>query len=161
MRTAIALVAIILTTLTAIAKPDESSARKEIERAYDRMAAGFLKKDPKPLIDVLAPGFTNAEPGGRSQSRKAFIDSMKGYMAMTKSVDRSEITIKKFTVKGEKAVADVRSVMKMTADNSSGTFGKGSKIAVLEMDMVSRETWINSKNRWLLKHSVTLPGGKF
>ena len=161
MRSAFAVVAIALTALAALASPDDSGARKEIERAYDRMAAGFLKKDARPLIDVLAPGFTNAEPGGKPQSRKQFIESMKGYMAMTKSVDRSEIDVKKFTLKGGKAVADVRSVMKMTVDNSSGTFGKTGKTAVLEMDMMDRETWVNMKKRWLLKRSESLPGGKF
>jgi len=161
MKSAFALGAILVTSLVAIAAPDESAARKEIKGAYNRMAAGFLKKDPRPLIEVLHPGFTNEEPGGKPQSRKQFIESMKGYTAMTKSVDRSEIIIKKFTVKGSKAVADVQSIMKMTADNSSGMFGKVGKTAVLEMDMMDRETWVVSKNRWLLKKSVSLPGGKF
>ena len=57
--------------------------------------------------------------------------------------------------------ADVRSLFKMTALDSSGMFGAKGKVVKLDMDFLARETWVRSKKGWLVKKSDTLPGGKF
>ena len=138
-----------------------ADARSEIQAAYDKMCAGFMRKDAGPLIAMLANDFTNSEPGGTPQKRDAFIKDMKGHMASTKKMERCAIKILKFSSNAKSAVADVRSELKMLVADSSGMFGAKGKDVTLEMDMVDRESWVRAKSGWLLKKSVSLPGGKF
>ena len=138
----------------------DEAVRKNIQAQYDRMSDGFLRKDARPLMQMLAPDFTNAGRGGGKQTREAFVKQFQEMFGTVRRVERSSSKIKTCQLKNGNAVVEVNTRMKMTAFDKTGMWGSKGKDVTIEGDMMDRETWARYGSRWLIRHSQTL-GGKF
>src|SRR5438105_4376607 len=107
------LIPLILLAAPAIGYADDSAVRKEIQGMYDRMSAGFLKKDAQPMLDMLTPDFTNVEQNGQVQKRAEFEKQFKEMMKTVRKVEKSDLKVAKLALKKGAAVADVRTQMKV------------------------------------------------
>src|SRR5262249_9718136 len=140
---------------------DDAATKKEIQAAYQRMAAGIRNKDLKSTMDCLSPDFVNVGENGRKDTRAQFEVEMRQMIASIKRVDRLSFNVEKIIVKGSEAKVDCRSRMLMQIMDKDGNFGQKGRSHQLEADTLDKETWVKDKKGWLLKSSVTQPGGKF
>ncbi len=155
---------LLLLLLAAAAVPalaQDGALRKELQAAYDKMAAGIAKKDIKPMIGYLAADFSNEGPDGQKQGREELEAEFTGYMKMVTRVDQVSLKIRKLEVNGDQAVADVAMKLRVQMNDANGDFGEKGKAHRLEMDSVEQETWVKGDQGWKIRASKSLPGGKF
>lgn len=104
-------------------------------------------RDGKAISEILAPDFVSEDVSGQKENADTMIQ---GVLALPKDPQKvSSTTILSIKLSADTATVDQRYDMKTT---KAGPDGKKRDI---ELSAVSTDTWIRSKDTWLLQRTVT------
>ena len=121
--------------------------RPVLEGRYTAMKSAMAARDGKAISEILAPDFISEDASGQKENADTMIQ---GVLALPKDpLKVSNTTILSIKASTESATVDQRYNMKTTK-----AAPEGNKRDV-ELIAVSTDTWIKSKDTWLLLRTVT------
>jgi len=121
--------------------------RSVFEGRYAAMKSAMAARDGKAISEILAPDFVSEDVSGQKENADAMIQ---GVLALPKDpLKVSNTTILSIKVNAEGATVDQRYDMKTTKAAPDGNKRD------VELIAVSTDTWIKSKDTWLLQRTVT------
>jgi uncharacterized protein (TIGR02246 family) len=126
-----------------------ADAKKAIQAAYNKMNAALERKDVNGAFSVLTPDAEQITLQGQRLSAAQMRQQMTQGLAQARSI-RSRTTVQKVTLKGNQALAVVRSQVSFVVTDPQS--GRDAKIAA---DEVSDDTWIKTAQGWRAKRSKT------
>lgn len=127
-----------------------ADARKAIQVIYDHEVTAYAKKDIKGITAILTPDFESIEKNGDRINAVQSIETIRQTFRMLRTFTVSQ-NIQNLTLKGDQAIVTSRSHLEGTiADEQTG---KPHKVVG---DSVTVETWVKSRQGWLLKRSKTI-----
>jgi uncharacterized protein DUF4440 len=135
--------ALFVAFVSCAAIPRQVSVRRQLDREYATIAAGFRRDDPSEWIRRLSPDFHLTLFNGAIQDRDWVVKYVRNN-AKTFHVVELTMSIKDLTIAGNQAVATVE-------QKSSRTFADGSGQHRLDVGAVQLETWQRSPDGWKLK----------
>jgi hypothetical protein len=125
----------------------DDSLRPVLEGRYAAMKSAMAARDGKAISEILAPDFVSEDVSGQKENADTMIQ---GVLALPKDPQKvSSTTILSIKLSADTATVDQRYDMKTT---KAGPDGKKRDI---ELSAVSTDTWIRSKDTWLLQRTVT------
>jgi len=135
--------AVLVVFVSCAAIPQHRSIRKQLEREYAAIAAGFRRDDPTEWIRRLSPDFHLTLFNGAIQDRDWVVKYVQNNSKSFHVVELT-MTIKDLAIAGDQVVATVE-------QKSSRTFADSSGQHRLDVGAVQLETWQRSPNGWKLK----------
>jgi hypothetical protein len=125
----------------------DESLRPVFEGRYAAMKSAMAARDGKAIAEILAPDFISEDATGQKENADTMIQ---GVLALPKDpLKVSNTTILSIKVNAESAIVDQRYEMKTTKAGPDGNKRD------VELIAVSTDTWIKSKDTWLLQRTVT------
>ncbi len=117
------------------------------EGRYAAMKLAMAAHDGKAISEILAPDFISEDASGQRENADTMIQEV---LALPKDpLKVSNTTILAIKVNAESATVDQRYDMKTTKAGPDGNKRD------VELVAVSTDTWIKSKDTWLLQRTVT------
>lgn len=148
----IALVALIAVGAIAV----QADAKSDLQKLYDNLATSVKKKDLKGCLAYLAPDYTDTNETGKKLNRKEFEAMVKQQFAAPITVKTFSIKVTKVTPKGSDLIAENTSKLSLTFANP-----QTKKNSTMEQTSSSRDTWVKSGGKWLMKSSTTVSTKRF
>ncbi len=125
----------------------DDPSRPVFEGRYAAMKSAMAARDAKAISEILAPDFISEDASGQKENADTMIQ---GVLALPKDpLKVSNTTILSIKVNAESATVDQRYDMKTTKAGPDGNKRD------VELITVSTDTWIKSKDTWLLQRTVT------
>ncbi len=125
----------------------DDSLRPVFEGRYAAMKAAMAARDGKAISEILAPDFISEDASGQKESADTMIQQV---LALPKDpLKVSNTTILSIKASADSANVDQRYDMKTTKAGPDGNKRD------VELITVSTDTWIKSKDTWLLQRTVT------
>ena len=125
----------------------DDSLRPVFEGRYAAMKSAMAVRDGKAISEMLAPDFISEDASGQKENADTMIQEV---LALPKDpLKVSSTTILSIKVSADSATVDQRYDMKTTKAGPDGNKRD------VEMIAVSTDTWIKSKDTWLLQRTVT------
>jgi hypothetical protein len=155
----LAFIIIVAIVGTLLSQPAPGSVRQEIEAQYAKRTQGIMSKDIRPILDVLAPGFTQKYISGQATDRNAWeaglqtrLDSMKADENRAKSnggqwknPESVSTVIQTITSSGNTAT-----VSAVTKTTTSASYPGGLYYAAT-FEETSEDTWVRTAIGWRLQ----------
>ncbi|RYG37980.1 hypothetical protein EON81_05060 [bacterium] len=136
-----------------LASAQQADPKAFFEATYKKLSDYTLKKDTagmeKMLKATITSDFAYYSAGGKKQTGKQLVSSMKLQMKQIGKVTKSTSKIDKIVIKGDRAVLTVSSVYAMELPMGGGQPGK------LAGSNVTMDTWVNTPKGWKLKEIKT------
>ena len=121
--------------------------RPVFEGRYAAMKSAMAARDAKAISEILAPDFISEDASGQKENADTMIQEV---LALPKDpLKVSNTTILAIKVNAESATVDQRYDMKTTKAGPDGNKRD------VELITVSSDTWVKSKDTWLLQRTVT------
>jgi len=121
--------------------------RTVFEGRYAAMKSAMAARDGKAISEILAPDSISEDASGQKENADTMIQEV---LALPKDpLKVSNTTILAIKVNAESATVDQRYNMKTTKTGPDGNKRD------VELIAVSTDTWIKSKDTWLLRRTVT------
>jgi hypothetical protein len=121
--------------------------RPVFEGRYAAMKSAMAARDGKAISEILAPDFVSEDTSGQKEKAETML---KEVVALPKDpLKVSNTTILSIKVDEDSATVDQRYDMKSTKTGPDGNKQN------IELISVSTDTWIRSKDTWLLQKTVT------
>ena len=125
----------------------DDSLHPVFEGRYAAMKSAMAARDGKAISEILAPDFISEDASGQKGNADAMIQ---GVLGLPKDPLKVSITtILSINGNAENATVDQRYDMKTTKAGPDGDKRD------VELIAVSTDTWIKSKDTWLLQRTVT------
>lgn len=125
----------------------DDSLRPVLEGRYASMKSATAVRDGKAISEILAPDFISEDASGQKENAETMIQEV---LALPKDpLKVSSTTILSIKVSADSATVDQRYDMKTTKAGPDGNKRD------VEMMALSSDTWIKSKDTWLLQKTVT------
>lgn len=128
----------------------QADAKADLQKLYTGLAASVKKKDLKTCLSYLAADYTDVDQKGKKQNRKEFEGMVKAQFAAPITVKSFNIKVTKVTPKGADLIAENTATMVLTFQNP-----QTKKASTIEQTSTSKDTWVKSGAKWLLKSSTT------
>lgn len=121
--------------------------RPVFEGRYAAMKSAMATRDGKAISELLAPGFISEDASGQKDNADTMIQ---GVLALPKDpLKTSNTTILSIKLDADTATVNQRYDMKTTKAGPDGNKRE------VELITISTDTWIKSKDAWLLQRTVT------
>lgn len=142
------LVASLLLAGAAVVLADQKA---DLQKQYNGISAAVKKKDLKASMAYLTSDYVDIDIKGKKHSRKEFEALIKQQFQLPLKMSTFDIKVTKVTPKGADLVVENSSklIFSITDPNTKKTHK-------LEQNSTSRDVWVKSKEKWLLKSSTTL-----
>jgi len=125
----------------------DDSLRPVFEGRYAAMKSAMAARDGKAISEILAPDFISEDASGQKENADTMIQEV---LALPKDpLKVSSTTILSIKISADSATINQRYDMKTTKAGPDGNKRD------VEMIAVSTDTWIKSKDTWLLQRTVT------
>jgi uncharacterized NAD(P)/FAD-binding protein YdhS len=125
----------------------DDSLRPVFEGRYAAMKSAMAARDGKAISEILAPDFVSEDASGQKENADTMIQ---GVVALPKDpLKVSNTTILSIKVNEDSTTVDQRYDMKTTKTGPDGNKRD------VELISISTDTWIKSKDTWLLQRTVT------
>jgi len=125
----------------------DDTVRPVFEDRYAAMKSAMAARDGKAISQILAPDFISEDVSGQKENADTMIQEV---LALPKDpLKVSNTTILSIKANAESATVDQRYDMKTTKAGPDGNKRD------VELIAVSTDTWIKSKDSWLLQRTVT------
>ncbi len=145
--------------LLAIAAPEDTAVRAAIQSQYNRMNGAIAMRDISSIMAPFAPDYT-ANDGGRIETRKQYEQNWKLLLARMRGSGTVGVSIDKLVVHGKQAVATTHVKASFRIADAPARAGAKAAEHTAVLDVHERDTWVDTKGTWLLKHTDVLPGSK-
>lgn len=126
----------------------KADVRKEVQATFDRIMAGYKKKDAKAIAANYTPDFVLKNPSGATETRAALEKQWAQNFSRIKSVDVATLTPGTVTQKGNMAMTDYKIRMDMSVADPQGNKH------VASMMGEGKATLIKKGSTWLMYRQV-------
>lgn len=128
----------------------QADPKSDFQKLYNDLAAAIKKKDLKGSMAFLAPDYVDTDVKGKKMTRKEFEKVVSDQFKAPFKVTTFDIKVTKVTSKGAEFIVENTGKLVLTIPNP-----QTKKDSKLEQNSTSKDVWVKSGAKWLLKSSVT------
>jgi DUF4097 and DUF4098 domain-containing protein YvlB len=148
----IVLLGLVLCLRVSTVQADPKSVQKEIDAAYARFNKAFINRVSEPMMDMLAPGFTEVDEEGNSIDRQQKKNELE-FLVHSKNLIKLTVRMDKLTITSDKAFA----IVQQTSVSVLPKETTPEKEDVRTVHTVTRrDYWIMTGGGWILSRSRVL-----